>query len=271
MANYERNLTELKKDCCGFDVFGELRCDVGVHPEGVIDYECGFAAYHISKFIPKILDIGSNRHFLLGLLAHFQVATIDIRSRRPISDNEVVITSDAKNLNLPDNSFDVVVSLCALEHFGLGRYGDEFDLDAEVLLPDKSVGREQTYSLKRAFVNERTEISSYLLKRFWREEEEIEKELIYGDSWRAFRKAYLLWIKLPKPYKVKLSAAFKKAHEELKRVERGRFIPPLKDSYQISMEQRAILRSSIIPDLVKEISQVLHDMENSLHSLSSRK
>ncbi len=132
MANYERNLAELKKDPCGFDVFREPRYDVGVHPEGVIDYECGFAAIIISKFNPKnILDIGSKRHFLLGLLAHFQVTTIDVRSRRPISDNEVVIVYDAKNLNLPDNSFDVVVSLSALEHFGLGRYGDEFDLDAD--------------------------------------------------------------------------------------------------------------------------------------------
>jgi len=132
MANYKRNLAELKKNPGEFNVFRLLRYDVGVHPENHVDYECGFAAYHISKFNPKnILDIGSYRHFIAGLLAHFQVTTVDVRSRRPISGNEHVITCDAKNLSLPDNSFDVVVSLLSLQHFGLGRYGDEFDLDAD--------------------------------------------------------------------------------------------------------------------------------------------
>lgn len=133
MENYNRNFTELKKNLREFNVFRELYYEViGVHPENHIDYECGFAAYHINKLNPKsILDIGSYRHFIIGMLSHFKVTTLDIRDRKPISNNEVVITGDARNLNLPDNSFDVVISLCTLEHFGLGRYGDEFDLDAD--------------------------------------------------------------------------------------------------------------------------------------------
>ena len=57
-----------------------------------------------------------------------------LRGVRPAPSEVVVVSIDkesSENLNLPDNSFDVVVSLCALEHFGLGRYGDEFDLDAD--------------------------------------------------------------------------------------------------------------------------------------------
>ncbi len=54
-----------------------------------------------------------------------------MRQREPSTDNETVLTSDAKKLDLPDDSFDAIVSLCALEHFGLGRYGDEFDLAAD--------------------------------------------------------------------------------------------------------------------------------------------
>lgn len=46
--------------------------------------------------------------------------------------NEHVVTGDAKQLELPDASFDAVVSLCALEHFGLGRYGDEFDEQGDI-------------------------------------------------------------------------------------------------------------------------------------------
>ena len=35
---------------------------------------------------------------------------------------------DAKRLeNIKDNSVESLSSLCALEHFGLGRYGDEID------------------------------------------------------------------------------------------------------------------------------------------------
>lgn len=132
MIKYERDFGDLKKNPRGFNVFRELRYDVGVHPWNYKDYECAFATNHINKFNPKkILDIGSYRHFLLGLLVHSQVTTIDVRNRKPISNNEVIITCDAKNLNLPDNSFDAVVSLCSLEHFGLGRYGDELDMNAD--------------------------------------------------------------------------------------------------------------------------------------------
>ena len=132
MVNYNQHLTQLRKNPRRFKIFRNLSYEVGVHPANYIDYECGFAAYRISRLNPKnILDIGSYRHFVLGMLSHFQVTTIDIRDRTPISNNEVVVTCDAKKLNLPDNEFDVVTSLCALEHFGLGRYGDELDLDAD--------------------------------------------------------------------------------------------------------------------------------------------
>jgi SAM-dependent methyltransferase len=132
MASYSHNLAELKRNSRGFQVFLDLRYDIGVHPDNYIDFECAFSSFHISRLNPQsILDVGSYRHFILGLLAHFQVTTMDVRSRRAISGNEIVLTCDAKNSNLHNDSFDAVVSLCALEHFGLGRYGDEFDLDAD--------------------------------------------------------------------------------------------------------------------------------------------
>ncbi len=131
-ARYERNLAELRKTPRDFSVSRDLHYDIGVHPDEYIDFECAFAARQIGTRHPQaILEVGSYRHFVLGLLAHFQVTTIDVRSRRPIVENEIVITCDAKKIDLPDASFDAVVSLCALEHFGLGRYGDEFDLEAD--------------------------------------------------------------------------------------------------------------------------------------------
>jgi len=131
-VQYNEDLARLKKNPGGFHIFKEPLYEKGVHPENFTDSECGFAAYHIRRAKPKkILDVGSYRHFILGLLAHFQITTIDVRERNPISPREGVITCDAKKLDLPDDSFDLVLSLCALEHFGLGRYGDEFDLHAD--------------------------------------------------------------------------------------------------------------------------------------------
>lgn len=133
LKEYNRQFRQLKSSLHRFDIFKSFRYDVGSHPLNYVDYECGFAANHLLQRLnsEKILDIGSYRHFIIGLLSHFKVTTIDVRERKSISENEAVVTCDAKNLELPDNEFDVVVSLCALEHFGLGRYGDKFDLDAD--------------------------------------------------------------------------------------------------------------------------------------------
>jgi len=131
-GEYSKDLAKLKKNPGRFLIFREPAYERGLHPENFVDYECAFAASHIRQANPgNVLDVGSYRHFILGLLANFSITTIDVRNRTPISPSEVIITCDAKKLNLPDHSFDLVLSLCALEHFGLGRYGDEFDLRAD--------------------------------------------------------------------------------------------------------------------------------------------
>ncbi|TEB06449.1 Ubiquinone/menaquinone biosynthesis C-methyltransferase UbiE [Pelotomaculum propionicicum] len=132
LSNYKKNLERLKKEPGAFNVLEQMYYDAGDHPENYIDYECIFTSKHINKIKPNnILDIGSYRHFLIGLLSYYPVTSIDVRERLPLSDNETVVTCDAKKLAIPDNSFDIVTSLCAIEHFGLGRYGDEFDVNAD--------------------------------------------------------------------------------------------------------------------------------------------
>jgi SAM-dependent methyltransferase len=129
---YERNLEALKRTPGRFQVFPEPAFEGGTHPENFVDHECAFAARNIRRLAPRsILDVGSYRHFLLGLQAHFPVTTVDVRKRQPLLSEETVLTGDAKKLGLPDLSFDLVLSLCTLEHLGLGRYGDELDFKAD--------------------------------------------------------------------------------------------------------------------------------------------
>lgn len=136
---YDYFLEQCRNDSRGFDIIEAFRYDDGSHPDTYVDFECTFAAHFLAAMMqrnnnggtPKILDIGSYRHFILGLLAHYYVTTVDVRERRPATNHETTVTCDAKKLALPDRAFDAVVSLCAVEHFGLGRYGDDFDLDAD--------------------------------------------------------------------------------------------------------------------------------------------
>jgi len=132
MEKYKRDFVKVKDALDGVHVFKEPWCDIGAHPEISAHFECYFAARQLARIQPSsLLDIGSIRYFVIGLLAHYNVTTIDIRPRTPLCENETVVTCDAKKLDIPDGSFDAVVSICALEHFGLGRYGDEIDLDGD--------------------------------------------------------------------------------------------------------------------------------------------
>lgn len=107
--------------------------DMGEHPVGYHDYECAFAAAELARLNPKqLLDIGSYRLFILGLLSHFPVTTLDVRPRAAMSPKETVLTGTATEIPLPSGSMDAVVSLCSIEHIGLGRYGDPFDFDGDL-------------------------------------------------------------------------------------------------------------------------------------------
>lgn len=134
VENFNKRLLELDSlRPRGFEIFENFWCDIGDHPEDVIPLQCSFAALHIYDKKPKnILDVGSYRDFIYGMLAFHEVTTIDVRDRKSVFENEKVITCDSKSIPLPDNLFDAVVSLCTLEHFGLGRYGDEFDIDGDI-------------------------------------------------------------------------------------------------------------------------------------------
>lgn len=131
-ARYEKDLASLEQDPRGWQILRDPWYEVGDHPFDYQAHESEFAAKHLARTAPRnVLDIGSYRLFVLGMLSSYAVTTIDVRPRESNLKNETVVTCDAKQLTLPDASFDAVVSLCAVEHFGLGRYGDSFDREAD--------------------------------------------------------------------------------------------------------------------------------------------
>jgi SAM-dependent methyltransferase len=127
-------MKELNKDRRGFRIIkGRYYYPSADHPKNYVDCECEFAARHLRRVRPNnILDIGSYRQFIVGMLAGCNITTLDIRERKTDLPNERVITGDATSIDLPDGSFDAVVSLCSLEHFGLGAYGDRMDVEGDI-------------------------------------------------------------------------------------------------------------------------------------------
>lgn len=127
-----------------YEVHKKYRDDTGEHPIHYSDIECEFASKHLEQIMPEeqfvhILDVGSYRKFVLGLLSRFYVDTLDVRKiqgkhlhrERRIEMDINNLNSNIVEANTSGHKYDVVLSLSALEHFGLGRYGDEFDLKAD--------------------------------------------------------------------------------------------------------------------------------------------
>lgn len=88
----------------------------------------------------KIFQAGPSEHFDIGsrvdgfiahVLSFMPVTMIDIRPLPQKVEGLNFIQADATNLeSVPDNSLKSLSSLCAPEHFGLGRYGDPVDAEA---------------------------------------------------------------------------------------------------------------------------------------------
>lgn len=102
---------------------------------GEIDKHYFFQDLYMAKQIIKISprqhhDIGSR---IDGFISHLlclreNITLIDIRPLPHMISGLKFHQSDATNLKtIPDNSIESISSLHAVEHFGLGRYGDPID------------------------------------------------------------------------------------------------------------------------------------------------
>ena len=77
------------------------------------------------------LDVGSRVDgFIAHLLVFMNVKVIDIRDLVSNVEGLIFLRADITDSSIDDfGKFESVSCLHALEHFGLGRYGDKFDID----------------------------------------------------------------------------------------------------------------------------------------------
>jgi SAM-dependent methyltransferase len=87
-----------------------------------------FASEELYRIKPaEVLDIGSHLSWLAGIGSHYKIRTLDTRRRELSLSSEQQYVGVAQKLPFGDASQECVTSLCTLEHFGLGAYGDPVD------------------------------------------------------------------------------------------------------------------------------------------------
>jgi SAM-dependent methyltransferase len=97
-------------------------------PDPYYFYQDAWGAAQVARVKPKLLvDIGSSAKLLSAISPFFPVVAVDIR---PISvglHHLEALCGSLVELPFRDNSLEFVMSLCVVEHIGLGRYGDTLD------------------------------------------------------------------------------------------------------------------------------------------------
>jgi len=103
-------------------------------------------------------------------------------------------------------------------------------------------------------------IRQNLIKRFWKEEEQIENENLYGDPVRAYNKAVFLILKLPEPYKQRLSEPLKQIKTKLNRINNNPFII----EYRRMLMKHDYLQTKAVPKLIEKINEQLYQMQKEI-------
>jgi hypothetical protein len=115
-----------------YPCLAEFQCSAG-EIGGHYFHQDLWAARQIHKRNPGFhLDVGSRIDgFIAHLLTVMPVTVVDVRELKHSIDGLTFIRSDATHLHgIADRSIPSVSSLHAVEHFGLGRYGDPIDPEA---------------------------------------------------------------------------------------------------------------------------------------------
>ena len=138
-----------------------------------------------------------------------------------------------------------------------------------ILKPEPPIGREQKYSL--ATEQEKTSLQAYLTRQFRKELEEVKTEYLYGNISRAYRKAKLLALSLPEPYKQQLKPTIEEIDKKLEKIKREieqtasqpyQIVSPL--NLVIRHSQEEYLAETAIPKLIEKINEQLYKMQEEI-------
>ena len=117
-----------------FPILGENRMSAGTINSHYFIQDL-FVAQQIFQQTPnKILDVGSRIDGFVSNVASFrEIDIVDIRPLENITSNinfkQIDLTNDISSIK---GEYDCITCLHAIEHFGLGRYGDTIDPDGHL-------------------------------------------------------------------------------------------------------------------------------------------
>jgi SAM-dependent methyltransferase len=96
-----------------------------------------YTASRLTGLTGPILDIGSYLDFIIGMSAFNDVTMMDVRPMESKIPTVKQVICDAKDMDIEDEAYSVVTSLCVLEHLGTCAFGDEMDLMADQKMVDE--------------------------------------------------------------------------------------------------------------------------------------
>jgi len=135
---------ETAKNYSFFDIFSKSISNTGIlQKKSDIGIDWTYAMMHLfvqrivvdlldGKSRKSLLDVGSMFSFVSFASTFYDVTYLEPRISNLVIDLPGVckisgFKGEAQSLAFSDGQFNVVTSLHAIEHFGLGRYGDEID------------------------------------------------------------------------------------------------------------------------------------------------
>ncbi len=91
-------------------------------------YQDAWGAAQVARVKPKwVVDIGSSAKLISTISPFLPVVAVDIRPLSVGLSQLHALGGSIVALPFRDNSLEFVMSLCVVEHIGLGRYGDKLD------------------------------------------------------------------------------------------------------------------------------------------------
>lgn len=95
-------------------------------------YHPAWAARVVARLEPEVhVDISSTLHFATIVSAFVRVAFYDFRPAPLVLSNMSSDAADLTSLHFDSNSIASLSCMHVIEHIGLGRYGDPFDIDGD--------------------------------------------------------------------------------------------------------------------------------------------